>query len=128
MADYNMWDGAVQRPNLTGNPCTSGSVSSKLNNYFNADSFNAPDDFTFGSAPRYLPSCRGPALINEDATLVKNFNIRERKYVQLRMEAYSASNTPLWGLPDPNFGSTTFGQITSAGGNRTLQLALKFYY
>lgn len=128
MADYNMWDGAVQRPNLTGNPCTSGSVSSKLNNYFNADSFNAPDDFTFGSAPRYLPSCRGPALINEDATLVKNFNIRERKYVQLRMEAYSASNTPQWGLPDPNFGSTTFGQITSAGGNRTLQLALKFYY
>lgn len=128
MDSYNMWDGAVQRPNLTGNPCTSGSVSSKLNNYFNADSFNTPDDFTFGSAPRYLPSCRGPALINEDVTLVKNFNIKERKYVQLRMEAYSASNSPQWDLPNANFGNNSFGQITNANGNRTLQLALKFYY
>lgn len=128
MADYTMWDGAVQRPNLNGNPCTSGGVSSKLNNYFNAGSFDTPDDFAFGSAPRYLPSCRGPALVNEDATLLKNFNIRERKYVQLRMEAYAASNTPQWAAPSTGFGGTTFGQITSAGGNRTLQVALKFYY
>ena len=61
MADYNMWDGAVQRPNLIGNPATSGAVSSRLNNYFNANAFSAPDDFSFGSAPRYLPSYRGPA-------------------------------------------------------------------
>jgi len=128
MSDYNMWDGAVQRPNLTGNPCTSGSVSGKLNNYFNVNSFNAPDDYTFGSAPRYLSSCRGPALINEDATLVKNFNIRERKYVQLRLEAYSVWNNPQWGLPNTAYGGATFGQITTAGGNRNLQLALKFYY
>jgi hypothetical protein len=128
MADYNMWDGAVQRPDLIGNPCTSGPVSGRLNNYFNVNSFNSPDDFAFGSAPRYLPSCRGPALVNEDASLVKNFNIRERKYVQLRLEAYAASNTPVWGLPNTGYGGTTFGQITSATGNRTLQLALKFYY
>ncbi len=128
MSDYNMWDGAVQRPNLVGDPCTSGGVSGKLNNFFNVNSFTAPDDFAFGSAPRYLPSCRGPATVNEDATLVKNFNIRERKYVQLRLEAYSVSNTPQWGNPNTSFGSTTFGQITTASGNRTLQLALKFYY
>jgi hypothetical protein len=128
MADYSMWDGAVQRPNLTGDPCTSGAVSGRLTSYFNAKSFNAPDDFAFGSAPRYLSTCRGPALVNDDVSLVKNFNIRERKYVQLRMEAYSATNTPMWGLPDTNFGSNTFGQITTSSGNRTLQLAVKFYY
>ena len=128
MADYSMWDGAVQRPNLAGNPCTTGSVSGKLNNYFNAKAFEAPDDFEFGSAPRYLPSCRGPALYNQDATLLKNFYIREHKYAQLRLEAYSLWNHPQWGLPNTGYGGSTFGQITSAGGNRTLQVALKFYY
>ncbi len=128
VSDYHMWDGAVQRPNLTGNPVTSGSVSGKLNSYFNANPFNAPEDFEFGSAPRYLPSCRGPALVNQDVTLVKNFNIRKRQYVQLKMEAYSPWNTPQWELPNVGFGDTTFGQISTAGGNRTLQLAVKFHY
>jgi hypothetical protein len=48
--------------------------------------------------------------------------------VRLRLEAYSVSNTPQWGNPNTGYGSTTFGQITSATGNRTLQLAAKFYY
>ena len=128
MANYNMWDGAVQRPNLVANPGTPGPVSGKLNNYFNVNAFTSPDDYTFGSAPRYLSTYRGPALVNEDATLSKNFNIREKKYVQLRLEAYSVTNTPQWGSPNTSFGGTTFGQITSAGGNRTLQVAAKFYY
>ena len=127
-ANGNIWDGAVQRPNLIGNPCISGPVSGKLNNYFNQNSFSAPDDYTYGSAPRYLSTCRGPDTVNEDASLVKNFNIRERKYVQLRLEAYSVSNTPQWNSPNTSYGGTTFGQITGAGGNRNLQLAVKFYY
>ena len=128
LANGNMWDGSVQRPNLIGNPGTPGPVSGKLNNYFNVDAFTSPDDFTFGSAPRYLSTYRGPDLVNVDAMLSKNFNIREKKYIQLRMEAYSATNTPQWGAPNTGFGGTTFGQITSAGGNRTLQVAAKFYY
>jgi hypothetical protein len=127
-ANGNMWDGSAQRPDLIGNPCTSGPVSGRLNNYFNVNSYSQPDDYVFGSAPRYLSTCRGPAVVNEDATLMKNFNIRERKYVQVRLEAYSVTNTPQWGLPNTSFGGTTFGQITSAGGNRTLQVAAKFYY
>jgi hypothetical protein len=127
-ANGNMWDGAVQRPNLVGDPSMPGSVFSRLNNYFNVNAFTTPDDYTFGSAPRYLSTYRGPALINEDATLMKNFVIRERKYVQVRLEAYSVTNSPQWGVPNTSYGSTTFGQITSAGGNRTLQVAGKFYF
>ena len=59
---------------------------------------------------------------------MKNFNIRERKYVQLRLEAYSVTNSPQWGIPNTSFGSTSFGQITSATGARNLQVAVKFYY
>ena len=51
-----------------GNPCTSGSVFSKLNSYFNLNSFTSPDDHTYGSAPRYLSSCRGADTVNDDAS------------------------------------------------------------
>jgi hypothetical protein len=44
------------------------------------------------------------------------------------LEAYSATNTPQWGNPNTSFGGTTFGQITTAGGARTLQIVMKFYY
>ena len=59
---------------------------------------------------------------------MKNFNIRERKYVQLRLEAYGVTNSPQWGVPSTSFGSTSFGQITSAGGARTVQVAIKGYF
>jgi hypothetical protein len=93
-----------------------------------AAGFDVARRYTYGSEPRYLSSCRGPDTVNEDATLVKNFNITERKYVQLRMEAYAVSNSPQWGSPNTSYGGSTFGQIISAGGARSLQLALKFYY
>jgi hypothetical protein len=69
-------------------------------------------------------------MLNEDLSLLKNFRIREHQYVQLRLEAYSLTNSPQWGMPNTNYapGDNTFGQITSAGGNRTLQIAAKFYY
>jgi hypothetical protein len=38
------------------------------------------------------------------------------------------SNSPQWGSPNTSYGDSTFGQITSAGGARSLQLALKSYY
>ena len=64
----------------------------------------------------------------EDATLMKNFVFKERKSLQIRLEAYGVTNSPQWGNPNTSFGSSTFGQITSAGGNRSLQVAAKFYY
>jgi len=64
----------------------------------------------------------------EDVTLSKDFRITEFKRLQLRLEAYSLTNSPQWGNPNTSFESTSFGQITSAGGNRTVQVAAKFYY
>jgi len=101
LADGNMWDGAVQRPNLVGNPSMPGSVFSKLNNYFNVDAFTSPDSDVFGSAPRYLSRYRGPSVINEDATLMKNFVFKEKKYLQVRLEAYSVSTRQYGGTQTP---------------------------
>jgi hypothetical protein len=124
----NLWNSANQRPNLVGDPSLPGSSAAKLNQYFNANAFQnvAPD--IIGSSPRFLSSYRGPALWNEDAALMKNFNVREKKYLQLRLEAYAVKNAPQWGMPNTSFGDTSFGQITSSTGQRTLQVAAKFYY
>jgi hypothetical protein len=46
----------------------------------------------------------------------------------LRLEAYSMTNSPQWGLPNTSFGDSSFGQITTSTGNRALQIAAKFYY
>jgi hypothetical protein len=124
-----LWN-TSQRPNIIGDPSMPGPVSSKLNNYLNINAFSnaAPD--TLGSAPRFLTAYRGPHLINQDVTLMKNFPIKESKYFQVRLEAYHWTNSPQWANPNTSYaiGSSSFGQITSAGGNRTLQVAAKFYY
>jgi hypothetical protein len=130
LSSSNLQNSATQRPNLVADPSMPGSTRDKLNNYFNVNAFTTPATDVYGTAPRTLSNYRGPNIVNVDATLVKNFYIRERKYIQLRLEAYSATNTPQWGTPSTSYapGSNTFGQITSAGGARNLQVALKFYY
>jgi hypothetical protein len=122
-----LWVGG-QRPNLVGDPSVPGSVRDKLNNYFNVDAFRTIPADTIGSTPRYLANYRGPNIVNEDVTLMKNFRVTEAKSLQLRLEAYSATNSPQWGTPNTAFGGSTFGQITSAGGARIVQVAAKFYY
>jgi hypothetical protein len=128
----NLWDGAAQRPNIVGNPCTSGSVESRMNGtFFNADAFSQPDTEVFGTAPRTLPACRTPGIKNADVVQMKNFRFTERKQLQLRLEGFNVTNTPTFGRPDSNFGSHTFGVISgyaSGRGPRELQVAAKFYF
>jgi hypothetical protein len=126
-ADNNLWQGD-QRPNLIGDPSLPGSVKSKINGYFNAKAFEEVGPDVLGTGPRTLPSYRGPATINEDVTLSKNFAFSEHRYLQLRLEAYSVTNSPQFGNPNISFGSTSFGLITTAAGARQLQVAAKFYY
>ncbi len=122
-----LWIGS-QRPNQIGDPTVPGAVRDKLNNYFNVKAFSTIGPDLIGSTPRFLSNYRGPNLVNEDATLMKNFFIKERKYVQLRLEAYGVTNSPQWGTPNTSFGSTSFGQITTTTGNRSVQVAGKFYF
>jgi hypothetical protein len=35
-------------------------------------------------------------------------------------------NRPIWGNPTTNINSTSFGRITTAGGNRTVTLNARF--
>jgi hypothetical protein len=130
LANPSLWEGA-QRPNLIGDPSTSGSPSQRIDQYFNASAFSQPAADIYGTAPRTLSSYRAFGIRNADMTLMKNFAIKEGKSLQFRLESYNLTNTPTFGVPDSSFGSSSFGVISgyaSGRGARETQVAVKFYY
>lgn len=128
--NYNSGFGyGSQRPNATGtSPITSGSLEGRLNDYINPAAFSTAPEFTFGDVGRTI-DMRGPGQVNWDASVFKNFSIKERVKAQFRTEALNAMNTPLFYGPNVSFGSSSFGKITSqANFSRQLQLALRFSF
>ncbi len=124
-----IWDG-TQRPNLIGDPSTTGRVQDRLNGYYNRAAFSQPLADTPGSAPRNL-NYRGPGISTLDAALLKNFNTFEGQRFEFRLEATNFTNTPMFGDPAGAFGATNFGQITglrNGVGPRNMQIGLKYYF
>jgi len=122
-----LWNG-TQRPNLNGDPSTSGPVQGRLNAYFNPAAFSQPAPDVFGTAPRYL-GYRGPGIRTMDAALLKSWRVKEGQTMQFRLEAQNATNTPIFSDPNGTFGSTSFGQITSTRiGPRNVQLGFKYLF
>ncbi len=125
----NIWDG-TQRPNLIGDPSTTGSVQNRINTYFNPAAFSQPAVDVPGSAPRSL-GYRGPGISTLDAALLKSIVVHEGHRLELRMEATNFTNTPMFGDPATAFGAVNFGQITglrSGVGPRNMQFGLKYYF
>ncbi|MDZ4801083.1 MAG: carboxypeptidase regulatory-like domain-containing protein [Bryobacteraceae bacterium] len=126
----NIWDG-TQRPNLIGDPSTSGRVQDRLNGWFNPAAFAQPAIDVPGSAPRNL-NYRGPGIKTLDAALLKSVNTWEGQRFEFRLEATNVTNTPMFGDPGGlAFGSTNFGQITglrNGVGPRNMQIGLKYYF
>jgi hypothetical protein len=99
----------IQRPNIAGNACYTGSPESRMNAYLNTSVFSLAPAFSYGDAPRTIP-CYGPGLHNWDAAIYKTFPF-ERVRFQFRAEALNAFNTPPFAAPNTAFGSPTFGRI-----------------
>jgi hypothetical protein len=85
----------------------------------------------------------GPAFWQFDMALAKEFRIHEQHRVEFRAEAFNLTNSFRAGIPQAagaaglaaggsglgtTFGTSTFGQITSALDPRILQLALKYAF
>ena len=92
-----------------------------LAQYFNTAAFISlpPASYIFGNAGR--DTVRGPSFSNFDASLFKNFQIKERFKVQIRGEFFNAVNHPNYGQPGTSFGTATFGTITSLAGNSNMR-------
>jgi len=101
--------------------------------WFSASSFAAPVGTAFGNVGRNYLS--GPNFFNLDAALSKSVRFTERYTLDLRLEAFGATNTPQFFFASnggtaagTTLGSSSFGQITSATGGRQLQLGAKFNF
>jgi hypothetical protein len=122
----------TQTPNLVGPPVILHGVGPN-NPWFTTSSFAAPAGATFGNVGRnYLG---GPNFFNLDGSLSKSIRFTERYNLDLRLEAFGVTNTPQFFFASnggtaagTTLGSSSFGQITSATGGRTLQLGVKLTF
>jgi hypothetical protein len=113
----------INRPNVVGDPY--GALRT-LQADFNTAAFVANGQYQYGSLGRNTMSQRG--TIDLDLSLQKNFRLTERFNLQFRAEAFNATNTPPFGVPNATLGTTGFGSITSAGTPRNLQGGLKLLF
>ena len=70
----------------------------------------------------------GPGFANTDASIFKEFAIKEGLKVQTRLEVFNITNTPHFANPDGVITDGTFGQITRVGQMREVQLAAKIIF
>jgi hypothetical protein len=121
---------------------TSGSVESRLDDFFNASAFCAPNTigngFDFGDSGRGI--IYGPGQHNLDLAVIKEIPMKgftEQTHLEFRAEFYNAFNTPQFasttavqGATAPTaVGSLNFGEITATSVSpRLIQFSLKYMF
>ncbi len=132
----NGTDSIALRPMVTCNPA----AGLGTNQFVNGACFSLP--VTPGSnGPTIMPGMYGPAFMNFDLGLFKNFHIGESKKIQIRFNGYNFLNHPLWTfvngsnnlklIYDQNTGKLAnpkFGLATEKQGRRIVQVAIKYYF
>ena len=82
---------------------------------------------TFGDAG--VGTAQGTGETRLDLSIAKQFHLTERRYFELRGEAFGLTNTPIFYSPaSQSIASTLFGQIRSSEGERNMQVVGKFYF
>jgi hypothetical protein len=107
-------------PTLKGNP-TGGKTAHQ---FINPLAFGLPQP---GSNGVYrLPYLRGPAFIDHDVTLLKNFKIGERRNLQVRMAAFNVFNHPLVSFNNNNTNNLNLGFQNATVGQPLSQNTLLY--
>jgi hypothetical protein len=88
--------------------------------------FTQPTAGTFGSSGNGV--VRGPSLKAADISIQKSFRLTEARRLQFRAEFFNVTNTPEFNAPNLAVQSPTFGELTSAQGEREIQFGLKLYF
>ena len=119
--------GGSDRPNVIGDPDLPSSERT-LQRWFNTSAFALQPQFTPGNVG--VGTMHGPSQRRIDLSLSKSMRQTGSQTVQVRVEVYNITNKPNFQPPDGNFGSTTFGSISSTGNAipRQMQFALKYLF
>ena len=110
--------------NLVGDPTVPGGEQT-LDRWFNTAAFAQPTPFTFGTGTRTYPDVRGPKIKRLDL-LLSRLQKAGTSTLELRVEAQNVLNTPQFGEPAGGLTDVNFGRIITGGGERRLQLGVRF--
>ncbi|MGH9482913.1 MAG: carboxypeptidase regulatory-like domain-containing protein, partial [Terriglobales bacterium] len=94
--------------------------------YLSLTAYAVPSFGSFGDAgPGTIPD---PHFTQIDMSLSRIVPMGEARSVQLRWDVFNVLNLVNLNGPNTGFGGPTFGQISSAGDPRIMQLAIKYVF
>src|SRR5260370_35612623 len=99
-----------------------------MNQWFDPSAYTNPGPYSFGNGLSSEQDLRNPGAFSFDTVMSRWQPIRERMRLQFRAEMYNVLNHPNLGTPSTSITSSTFGQITSKNGNRTITMALRLQF
>jgi len=122
---------ATNRPDLTGKisyPQTAVPLKQQGIQYIDPSAFSLPTLGAFGNLGHN--ALRGPGRDNWNLSLFKSFVFSETRgsKLELRLETFNTWNHTQFNAVSNNFGSSNFGQFTSAFDPRILQIGGKVYF
>jgi hypothetical protein len=130
--------GGRQRPNLTGDPNTSGSDQDRVSSdahpnarFFNASAFANPGAGKYGNAERTNPDARFQFRKNVDLVLAKATRFGGSQIGEIRFEILNLTNTAKFGNDATNnaVNTSAFGRVsTQAGFMRIWQLSFRYRF
>jgi hypothetical protein len=91
--------------------------------FFNTAAFTLPAPGTFGTAGR--DTIVGPGQRSFNMALMKNFTVRGLRTLSLRIQANNMLNMVVWRSINTTVNSPGFGQVTSVGQMRSVQIVLR---
>lgn len=112
-----------------GDPNASTGFADPLYRWFNTTAFSPVPAYTWGTAPRTLPSTRSDKETIFDFSVLKNTAVTERLNLQFRSEFFNIFNHPWFGRPDSGFGNPSYGTVNAVLNNpRQIQFGLKLLF
>ena len=130
--------GGQQRPNLIGDPNTTGSDEDRVSSaahpdarFFNAAAFANPGLGQYGNAPRTIDSALNQFRKNIDLVFSKDTKFAGSQVGEIRFEILNLTNTPKFGNESTNnaINTSSFGRIaTQAGFMRIWQLTFRYRF
>jgi hypothetical protein len=117
----------TQRPDFTGT-FTVLDQYGPGKKWFDITAFTAPAANTFGNMTRNMDQVRGPGFLELDTSFVKQFPMGASRMAELRIDIWNLTNRVNYNNPNAGFGTSGFGEITAASGERQMRFSVRFLF
>ncbi|MBI4903330.1 MAG: TonB-dependent receptor [Acidobacteria bacterium] len=124
----NVLPGDLKRADFDKSAFNIANTAAASNTYLNKSMFSQPAPLTLGTAARRFGQLRGFGITNEDFVIRKSLIDRERYRWVIRADIQNAFNRSTLGAINTNVNNALFGQVTSIGGYRQVQLVTRFEF